>query len=921
MGNAPAGRVKIIPLKPKFIMKKSISRKIILSLLLVAVIPSVFISMVSYFQAKRSISAIVEDSLSLLSTEIGIEVEETVFTVSAHIKSLAENPVIKSKQISVDNKLFEMQKIQDFYKIFEDITLINADDGVPVTSTTYNYRGEWRTKPWFEEAMTGRVAVSPPHTLARPFKMVIVVTAPVFDESGKVDSVLAGQVNMTEIWKITDRLKLGKTGFVFLLDRSGNIIAFPDREKLFQKLEPVEFRENIMSGLDGMVRYVSSEGRKRLCFYQTLAGYKSYEGQGWRIGITQETSEAYAFIDNMLKNVVIVLAGGIIFIFFIAGLLSRNITNPIKELTLITKNYAKGDLDARVKIKTRDEIGELGDAFNRMGKSLTEITASRDDLGREVAARTLAEHKMIKAKEEAESANQVKSQFLANVSHEIRTPLNSIIGFSETMISGSDNQEEMRAQAKIILTEGEILLQLINDLLDDAKIEAGKIELDLMPFDLDNIIESVSSYAELVAQKKQLEWRVLMGDDVPKRLRGDELRLRQIILNLVNNAFKFTEKGSVELSVDLLENDSQQIGLRFSIKDTGIGIPKEKHKFIFESFTQADSSITRKYGGTGLGTNIAKNFVELMGGELNFDSIYGKGSVFWFTAFFSVLSAQEDKMLQMSAADGDMPTSHDGVRITGLILVVDDYEPNQKIALKYLENNSHVVEVASNGKDALAFCEEKTFDLILMDMQMPEMDGCEATRRIRSGNSGNTGTPILGLTANASANARNTCIDSGMNAVLTKPLRRDPFLKAVAHWLRMPKGKQDVNSIPEVLNDTGSQDTVWLPPLDYEQAVREFGCDRKFIDDLAGKFCKELGSQIVFIKKAFADKDVEAVRKEAHKIYGGAASIVAMPLAAAAGRLKELGKLRRIDDECAEAVEKLEEEYERLKEYAQGGGK
>lgn len=895
--------------------KRSLTFKIIFFFLIVFSYPFLIVSITSYLQAKNCISTTIKKNLSQLIFEVGIEVEDTVFSSSINITSLAANPIIKSEYTGVEEKLLEMQKVQDLYKTFEAITLINTD-GVVESSTSYGYRGEWQKKIWFQKAKDGKSAVSPPHIITNPFKIVIVVTAPVFTENGEVKAVLAGQVNMEEIWEITDRVKIGKTGFIFLTDKNGNILAFPERDKLLYKISPDNLRDALLSNQEGIVQYEQTNDKKRICCYLALKGYKEYAGQGWRIGLSQEFSEAYSLINKMRKSIMLISICGIFFIFLLSGLLSQKILQPIKLLIAATGEVAQGDLNSRVRVNSRDEIGDLGIAFNQMGESLKKITSSRDELSKEILQREKAELKMIKAKEEAELANQTKSRFLANISHEIRTPLNIIIGFSE-IISHSGDQKEMIRQAKTILKESEILLQLINDLLDNAKMEAGKITLEIMPFDLEQLTISVSSHANLIANKKQLEWRVLINNDVPRRLLGDQLRLRQIILNLVNNAFKFTKKGSVELSIDVLENDSHHIRLRFSIKDTGIGIPKEKQKFIFESFTQADNSITRRFGGTGLGTNIAKNLVDLMGGEIGLDSDYGKGSTFWFTASFSALSAEENKRFQMAtAAYYDERTVQYRGRTTGLILVADDYEPNQEVALKHLESVGHIVEIVSNGKAVLAACEKKAYDLILMDMQMPEMDGCTAANLIRNGTSSNADKPILGLTADTSMSARKICLDSGMNDVVIKPLRRASFLNIVNNWLRQSEGKQEVEvkTVEKVVEGPVSSKEKGAVPFNYEQALQLFDGDREFLDSMIDKFLKTARAQITLIKEALKNNAEETIRREAHKLKSGAGNITAMSLSSAAAMLEELIKSERLDD-CNKQVDKVEKEFSLLEKY------
>ena len=536
-----------------------------------------------------------------------------------------------------------------------------------------------------------------------------------------------------------------------------------------------------------------------------------------------------------------------------------------------------------------------------------------DDLEREVERRGAKIKTQLKellhAKEAAEYANSAKSSFLSNVSHEIRTPINSIIGFSE-IIADSDDPEGMREHAKIIISEAEILLQLINDLLDFSKIEARKLILEKAPFDLHDLSRSFHDYAKWQAEKRNLEWRLVISDDVPRYVIGDQVRLRQIISNLLNNAFKFTKKGSVELFVETLENDPHQVKLKFSIKDTGIGIQKELHKFIFEDFTQADDSITRRFGGTGLGTSISKNLAELMGGEIGVDSEYGKGSTFWLTVFLIRVSEEEYERSLM-IYDKKEKASKD--RIIGRILVVDDYALNIDVVRKHLEKDGHTVEAVSNGEDAVALCGKMAFDLIIMDMQMPGLDGCAATKCIRGGTSQNADKPILGLTADVSLMAKEACLHAGMNDVVTKPIRRDSFMKTVDNWFCPREGNPALKPAQKIAEDPVSSKNEEAASFDYAQALKLFDGDREFLESMIDKFLKAAREQIVLIKEALKNNDTETIRREAHKMKSGAGNITASQLSSAAACLEELAKSERTD-ECISQVEKIEKEFVRVEE-------
>lgn len=505
--------------------------------------------------------------------------------------------------------------------------------------------------------------------------------------------------------------------------------------------------------------------------------------------------------------------------------------------------------------------------------------------------RQMNEH-LEEARKSAEEANKAKTRFLQNMSHEMRTPLNGVLGYAE-LIRDTDPKGIHRSYAEKIIEESKNLLDLINQILDLSKIEAGKLTLELVPFDFEELIRSVYDILVPLAEKKQIHFRLHFAPSLPSHLKGDPVRLRQILVNLVGNAIKFTHKGWVELQVEQQEAIGDRVILLFTIQDTGIGISEDFKSSIFESFTQAQVGLSKSYGGTGLGTTIAKQLTELMGGSISFTSEEGKGTIFWVSIPFHKVSAEQLEKPVSAAPEERLPELHGAT-----ILVVEDYPTTQKITRHHLESAGASVLVAENGLEGIKELGKHTVDCILMDVQMPQMDGLSTTRLIRKLPIGKH-VPILGMTASAHYEDIQTCLDAGMNDVLTKPLRKKDLLEKIQFWITGTRIEPSPEKPEPPAVQVKSEDASPSPstgeaflfdsyPFDVLRLREELQGDTEEVSILLRGFLLQLDTTAEKIEAALQKEDLTLLSREVHSLKGGALTLYANPLARRAETLEGL---------------------------------
>jgi len=482
---------------------------------------------------------------------------------------------------------------------------------------------------------------------------------------------------------------------------------------------------------------------------------------------------------------------------------------------------------------------------------------------------------------EAEAATQAKSAFLANMSHEIRTPMNAMLGLTHLLRRDGATPRQVERLVKIDHSAHH-LLSIINDILDLSKIEAGKLELEQTSFALESVVGEVATMIAPAADNKGLRIEVDMGT-VPRWLRGDQTRLRQALLNYAGNAVKFTDTGRIAIRSRLTGEDNGRLLVRFEVQDTGVGIPREKIGMLFQAFEQADSTTTRKFGGTGLGLAITHRLANLMGGDTGVESTPGEGSLFWFTASLGLGQGNPTESQRKTSLDARelLSASQSGSRI----LLVEDNEINREVALDMLSNLGLVVEYAEDGMVALEKARTARYDLILMDVQMPRMDGLAATRAIRALHDWGGYVPILAMTANAFDEDRELCLAAGMNDFIGKPVDPDTFYQTLLRWLpdrsdtptHVVTGIGATTGLPREpdasINPESAAQLATLPGMDVQRALRAVRGNVRSLVDLLHLFVTSHAHDLAKLREARAADDLPAVRRTVHTMKGSSATL------------------------------------------------
>lgn len=735
-------------------------------------------------------------------------------------------------------------------------------------------------------------------------------------------AVVAARLSMEVLREMVAGLRFGEQGTSYLVASDGRILAHSDPAVVLaaMRLGPASGAGDLMRQAAGMVagHYEDLNGRP------VIGTAVPVPGTSWTVIAEIPVSEAFVYRHVASR---LLLAGwlglGLAVAFVVYLLLNRQFLDPIQQLWAGAKRIEDGDLTYRIRMAPDSEIGQVGVAFDEMASSLQ---ARERDAETQRAA-------LIEAKEVAEAANQAKSQFLANMSHELRTPLNGIKGMLQ-LLEESDLTDRQRRFVGLGLSSSGILVDLVNDVLDVSKIEAGHFDLDCAAFSLRDCVTGAVDLLVDKAGQKGLAMKVELADELPARVMGDGNRLRQVLLNLVGNAVKFTERGEVVVSARVVGGDERRREMELCVRDTGPGIPESQQEKIFESFVQGDVSMSRQHGGTGLGLSISRHLVRLMGGRLWVESEEGKGSTFYLTLGLEEVATpvepdREDAMVEeenvvvhKEAKEPPVNTSQESVNEPAAaggpepvnssrgpapatsstpvkVLLVEDNEVNQLVAREMFGILGYGLTCLDSGASVVASHARDEYDIIFMDCQLPEVDGYEATRRLRAWEAEQAvarRVPIVAITAHAMTGAREKCLAEGMDDYLSKPLRLELLAELLSRWLDGSPTGNVANRVPP--RPVAERSTAWT------DLVQRCGGNQGLAKKLTTAFLGQADEDLDQMRRAVSSGDSACLSRAAHRLKGSAADLGYERCRTLAAAVEAMGSAGRLEG-AADLIERI----------------
>ena len=757
---------------------KSLKFSLISLLILFSLLPALIAGLTSMLLSTATARTKLIEGNMQISRQLANQLELYLDDTCELLNAISEFPATKTLDpISVRDLLIATAKTNSR---FESLFAIDAAGIQFAREIPSDRRFSHADREYFRNALSGATYISDVYETRRGPRLTI--SLPIRSIAGDVVGVLAANLDLGRAADIVNKIKVGQNGYILIVDNQGVPIISSRKDAALANRKPLSptLLSTLKTNNTGQLETTTVQGQSALATYTTIDKYR------WNVIVYQPMDEVLGAQMAGLGTLLLIIFVSVLLAAFTANYFAGRLINPVQQLTLAAQRIAAEDLSELPEIQGPREVGQLGEAFAVMRASLVkyrnELTAWSDYLDAEIQKRTAnlrqANQELTLAKEQAESATRAKSEFLANMSHEIRTPMNAVLGYTE-LLRPLISEPRPKGYLEAIRVSGQSLLRLIEDILDLSKIEAGRMEINLSPVDPQEIFQEIIQVFSLKMAEKNLDFLVEVDPALPPCLALDEIRVRQILFNLVGNAVKFTENGYIRLAVTSIprQNDSSKIDMAIVVEDTGVGIADTATGQIFESFRQQDGQSAKKYGGTGLGLTITKRLVEMMGGEISVRSMLGKGSEFSVTLHDVAVAVASEKPQASTTA-----IAKKAAFAPATVLVVDDVSMNRKLLREmFLDTPISILE-AENGEEALEQARHHQPALILMDIRMPVLDGYEATRILKDDPVLRL-IPVIALTASVMDHEKQRIQLSGFDGYMTKPVKTEQLVNELARFL------------------------------------------------------------------------------------------------------------------------------------------